>query len=263
MTSSEIQRQTLKKRLIGREQIFGAWTSIGHPSITEIFCKSGVDFVGIDIEHSTISLEQAQQIIMACHGAGVYCLPRIASHNMEMVKRLLDSGADGIIVPMVSTAFEVKEIIKWCKYPPAGQRSYGIARGQGYGFDFSSYIEEWNKKSILIIQIESTRAIENIEELLDYEEVDGAMIGPYDLSGSMGIPGQIDHTRITEAVNIVIDSCKRHGKACGTQIINPDSMSVKSAFGKGYTFIVLASDIFALWNWSENMKCIVESEGRQ
>jgi len=259
MISTEIEGQNLKKRLNGRAQVFGAWTSLGHASIAEIFCKCGVDFVGIDIEHSTISLEQAQHIIMACHGAGVFCLPRIASHNMEMVKRLLDAGADGIIVPMVSTPSEVEEIVKWCKYPPVGERSYGIARAQGYGFDFEPYVEEWNTKSILIIQIESARGIENIEELINHGEVDGAMIGPYDLSGSMGIPGQIDHPKIAEAESIVINACKKRGKACGTQMIDPDRAGVKGAFEKGYTFVVLASDIFALWSWSRKMKRIMDS----
>ena len=259
MTGTEIERQNLKKMLTGRVRVFGAWTSLGHPSIAEIFCRCGVDFVGIDIEHSTISLEQAQHIIMACQGAGVCCLPRIASHNMEMVKRLLDVGADGIIVPMVSTASEVEEIVNWCKYPPAGQRSFGIARAQGYGFDFEPYVKQWNEKSILIIQIESTRGIDNIEQIINHEQVDGAMIGPYDLSGSMGIPGQINHPRIKEAESVVINACKRHKKACGTQMIDPDKASVNIAFEKGYTFVVLASDIFALWNWSRGIKGILDS----
>ncbi len=254
------KRSELKRKLRARERIFGTWTSIAHPSITEIFTRSGADFVGIDIEHSTISQEQSQRIIAACQSNNSLCLPRIASHNMEMIKRLLDSGADGLIVPMVSTMEEVAQIISWCKYPPLGKRSFGIARGQGYGFDFDSYVKEWNETSSLIIQIESVQGIENINELLSYQEIDGAMIGPYDLSGSLGIPGLIDHPRVLEATRLVIEACAKFGKACGTQIIEPDRENLEKAFSAGYTFVVLASDIFILWKWAERINGLISKE---
>lgn len=252
------KRVELKSKLRNREKIFAAWISIAHPSITEIFTRSGVDFVGIDIEHSTITQEQSQRIIAASQAGRTLCLPRIASHNMEMIKRLLDSGADGIIVPMVSTPEEVEQLISWCKYPPLGKRSFGIARGQGYGFDFDNYIKNWNELSSLIVQIESIQGVDNIEKILSYEEIDGAMIGPYDLSGSLGIPGQLDHPRVVKASKEVIDACSRLGKACGTQVIEPDSENVDKAFDDGYTFVVLASDIFVLWKWSERMSRLIQ-----
>lgn len=251
------RRSLLKEKLRSRESVFAAWTSIAHPSITEIFACSSVDFIGIDIEHSTISQEQAQRIIAAAQAGGTLCLPRIASHNMEMIKRLLDSGADGIIVPMVNTAEEVERLISWCKYPPLGKRSFGIARGQGYGFDFDKYIKNWNELSSLIVQIESIQGVENIEKILSYEEIDGAMIGPYDLSGSLGIPGQLDSPLVTEAAKKVINACAVAGKACGTQIVEPDGKNIEEAFSAGYTFVVLASDIFILWKWAERIKPLI------
>lgn len=253
------RRVELKSKLRNRERVFGAWTSLAHPSITEMFTHSGVDFVGIDIEHSTINQGESQRIIAASQAGGSLCLPRIASHNMEMVKRLLDSGADGIIVPMISTTEGVEKIISWIKYPPVGNRSYGIARGQGYGVDFEKYTNEWNDISSIIVQIESKEGIENIDKILSYDEIDGAMIGPYDLSGSLGIPGQIDSPIIAEAVKKVINACNRHGKACGTQDIAPDKESVEKAFKTGYTFIVLASDIFILWKWSQKMRDLLKN----
>jgi 2-dehydro-3-deoxyglucarate aldolase len=252
------KRQLLKYKFRSRQKVFAAWTSLAHPSITEMFTRSGVDFIGIDIEHSTISQEQSQRIIAACQANDTLCLPRIASHNMEMIKRLLDSGADGVIVPMVDTPDEVERLISWCKYPPLGKRSFGIARGQGYGFDFEDYTREWNGSSSLIIQIESVRGVENIERLLSYEEIDGAMIGPYDLSGSMGIPGQLDHPLVVEAGRKVIDACMKYCKACGTQLIEPDEVGITNAFRSGFTFVVLASDIFILWKWAAGMKGMME-----
>lgn len=244
------RRRNLKAKLRRRRRVYAAWTSLAHPSITEIFARSGVDFVGIDIEHSTISQEQARQIIAACQGNGILCLPRIASHNMEMIKRLLDSGADGIIVPMVSEPQEVERLISWCKYPPRGQRRYGISRAQAYGFDFDEYANGWNESSVLIIQIESVQGVQNIDKLLAFEDVDGAMIGPYDLSGSMNIPGRIDDPRVTRAARKVIAACSEFHKACGTQIIEPDVKNIRKAFASGYTFTVLASDVFILWKWA-------------
>lgn len=253
------KRERLKARLKNRKRIFAGWTSLAHPSIAEIFARAGFDFIGIDIEHSTISQEQSQRIIAACQGNGTPCLPRVASHNIEMIKRLLDSGADGIIVPMVSMPEEVEQLISWCKYPPLGKRSFGIARGQGYGFDFDQYTKTWNESSSFIIQVESIQGVENIEKLLSYDDVDGAMIGPYDLSGTLGVPGKLDHPSVAEACKKVIVACAKFSKACGTQIIEPDMNNIEAVFSKGYTFVVLASDIFILWKWAERIKDLIAS----
>jgi 2-dehydro-3-deoxyglucarate aldolase len=241
---------------LSRQQAFGAWTSLAHPSITEIFAASGVDFIGIDLEHSTISLEQAQRIIAAAQAGGAACFPRVASHNGEHVKRLLDSGADGIIFPMVSTEAQVQQIVEWCKYPPAGKRSYGVARAQGYGADFDRYVKDWNESSTIVIQIESIEGVQAIDQLLQHPAVDGVMIGPYDLSGSLGIPGQITHSRVTEACSEVVSACKRQDKACGTQIVDVTREAVDAAFAAGFTFAVLSSDVFLLWKWSEHIRRI-------
>jgi len=251
------QRHNLKAKLRNRQRVFAGWTSLSNPSIAEIFARSGIDFVGIDIEHSTISQEQSQRIIAACQGNGTLCLPRVASHNKEMIKQLLDSGADGVILPMVNTPEETEKFISHCKYPPLGKRSFGIARAQGYGFDFDDYIKNWNASSSLIAQIESIQGVENIDKILSFEEIDGAMIGPYDLSASLGIPGQLDHPRALDAIKKVIAACAKYGKACGTHIIEPSQKSVSKAFFDGCTFVVLASDVFLLWKWSEKMSKII------
>jgi len=237
---------------------FGAWTSLGHPSITEIFTRSGVDFVGIDLEHSTISQEQTQRIIATAHAGGAVCLPRVASHNGEQIQRVLDSGAGGILVPNVSSVEEIRRLVEWVKYPPMGKRSFGVARAQGYGFDFDQYTQNWNERSILLIQIESIQSVEIAPELLAHDAVDGVMIGPYDISGSLGVPGQLQHPRLTQACSRVILAARQLGKACGTQIVEPTPESVSAAFSEGYTFVVLASDIFVLWKWSERMQQTIE-----
>jgi len=242
----------------GDRPVFGAWTSLAHPSITELFTRSGVDFIGIDLEHSTISQEQAQRIIAAAQGGGVACLPRVASQNGEQIRRLLDSGADGIIVPNVSSPAEIERCVEWMKYPPIGKRSYGVARAHGYGLDFDTYVATWNERSSLIIQVESIGAVETIGSLLSAEAVSGVMIGPYDISGSLGIPGQLKHPSVTEACRRVLEACGRHRKACGTQLVEPTEETVATALDSGYTFLVLASDVFVLWKWAERMGHLVQ-----
>ncbi|MBI4354499.1 MAG: 4-hydroxy-2-oxovalerate aldolase [Candidatus Omnitrophica bacterium] len=248
----------LARRLRRREPVFGAWTSLGHPSITEMFGIAKVDFVGIDVEHSTINQEQSQRIIAAAQAGGIACLPRVASHNGEQIRRLLDSGADGVIVPNVSRPEEIERLIQWCDYPPKGSRSYGVARAQGYGTSFDAYVKTWNDRCTLIIQIESIHAVEAIDQLLTHEEVSGVMIGPYDISGSLNLPGQLDHPRVHEACAEVIAACQRSRKACGTQLIEPTAEGIAAAFAQGYTFVVLASDVFVLWKWSERMREITQ-----
>ncbi|MFA6051846.1 MAG: aldolase/citrate lyase family protein [Methylobacter sp.] len=253
------KRAALKERLRQRERLFAGWVSYAHPSITETFARAGFDFIAIDMEHSTISVEQAQRIISACQSEGVPCLPRPVSHSNDWFKPLLESGADGLLVQMVNTPEEVEAIIRYLKYPPMGNRSYGVNRAQAYGFDFDSYIQNWNDTSSFIIQVESIQAVENIEKLLAFDEVDGVMVGPYDISGSLGVPGQTSHPLVIEASRKVIAACERFGKSCGTQVADASEESVQTLFDLGYTYAILSSDLFVLWKWAEKMQGMIKS----
>jgi len=254
------KRKILKSKLRDRAKVFGAWTSIGDPQISEAFAHTGVDFIGIDIEHSSISFQQSQRIIAAAQAYGTCCLPRIPSHSMETIKRLMDSGADGVIVPMVETVGEVEKLIEWTKYPPVGKRSFGVNRAHDYGFGFDTYIKDWNESSTLIVQIESTKGIENLEAILKFDEIDAVMLGPFDLSGSLGIPGQVDHPKIQEAAQLMTELSRKYKKGCGTQVVDPQPENVHAAFEQGNTFVVLSSDIFLLWKWGERMKQLIKNE---
>lgn len=248
------RRKTLKQKLQKREKVFAAWTSIPDPQITEIFANLHVDFVGIDIEHGVQGYQHCQRIIAAAQAGGSLCLPRVASHNPEMIKRLLDSGADGMILPMVESPKQVEQIIQWVKYPPLGKRSFGVNRAHNYGFDFAEYTAGWNECSSLILQIESQEGIDQLDAMLRYEEVDGVMFGPYDYSGSVGLPGQIEHEKVQAACQKVIELAAKHGKACGNQIVDLSTEMIQAKFKEGYTFLVLSSDIFLMWKWAEQTR---------
>jgi 2-dehydro-3-deoxyglucarate aldolase len=253
------KRAALKQKLRRRERLFAGWVSYAHPSITETFARAGFDFIAIDMEHSTISVEQAQRIIAASQIEGVPCLPRPVSHSNDWIKPLLESGADGLLVQMVNTPEEIEAIIGHLKYPPVGRRSFGVNRAQAYGFDFDEYVANWNDTSTCIIQVESIQAVENIEKLLAFEHVDGVMIGPYDISGSLGVPGQTSHQLVIEASRRVVVACERFGKSCGTQVADVSKSSVQALFDLGYTYAILGSDLFVLWKWAEQMQTIIRS----
>jgi 2-dehydro-3-deoxyglucarate aldolase len=252
------RRAALKKKFRNRERLFGAWISYSHPSITETMARAGFDFIAIDMEHSTITVEQAQHIIAATQAEGSLCFPRPVSHSNDWIKPLLESGADGMLVQMVDTPAEVKNLLALIKYPPRGRRSFGVNRAQGYGFDFESYVRTWNESSSFIIQIESVAAVDNIDALLAYEDVDAVMLGPYDLSGSLGVPGQLSHPDVIDASKKVIAACRTRGKSCGTQVADPTPDNIRALFELGHTYAVLGSDLFALWKWSERMMQLIE-----
>ena len=236
MKKQTLRQQKLKQALRNREQLFAAWVSYAHPSITETFAKAGFDFIAIDMEHSTISLTEGQRIIAACQSEGVPCLPRPVSHSNDY-----------------------RSLINDLKFPPIGKRSYGVSRAQGYGFDFNEYITHWNETSTFMIQVESIDAVNNIEELLSFDEIDAVMVGPYDISGSLGVPGQLDHPKVLEASKKVIKACEKYGKSCGTQLNDPNPENIQSLFDMGYTFAILGSDLFVLWKWAEQMQQIIKS----
>jgi 2-keto-3-deoxy-L-rhamnonate aldolase RhmA len=251
-------RKSLKHKLRKRERLFAGWISYAHPSIAETFAYAGFDFIAIDMEHSTISLEQGQRIIAATQSLGVPCLPRPVSHSNDWIKPLLESGADGMIMQMVNTGEELKQICDHVKYPPEGNRSFGVNRAQNYGFTFDEYVKDWNDSSILIIQVESQKAVDNIEELLENPLVDGVMVGPYDISGSLGVPGQLEHPKVVEASRKVILACEKAGISCGTQLADVNEAGINRMFDLGYTYSILGSDLFVLWKWAAEMKALIK-----
>lgn len=250
-------RSELKQKLKNRQLIFGGWVSFSHPSITEIFSEINLDFMAIDIEHSTINFEQTQRIISSSQGLNVPCLPRPVSYSNDIIKPILDSGADGLIIPTVNNKADVDQIINNMKYPTIGKRTYGINRAQSYGFETNNYFESWNKTSNLIVQIETKEGVENIEEILSSSWVDGVMIGPYDLSGSYGKPGDLNHPDVINASKTIVKYAQTHKKSCGTQISDPNDENVKKLVDFGYNFIILSSDLFILYNWAKQMDKII------
>ena len=247
-------RQDLKEKLKKRDKtLFVGWISFSHPSITEIFSNISFDFNVIDMEHSTITHEQAQRIIAASQSYGVPCIPRIVSHSIDHIKPLLDSGPDGMMFPTVSNVNEVNNLFDNLKYPPLGKRTFGVNRAQNYGVSIENYFASWNDSSSFFIQIETKEGVENLEEILLLKKVDAVMIGPYDLSGSLGVPGQLDSEILNQYCKKVSEICSKFNVSCGIQINEVNQKNIIKNIDLGFDFIVLGSDLFALWKWSEEV----------
>lgn len=221
-------RKDLKNKLLKREKtLFVGWISFSHPSITEIFSNINFDFNVIDMEHSTINIGEAQRIIAASQFYGVPCIPRIVSHSVDQIKPLLDSGPDGMMFPTVSSVQEANFLYQSFKYPPIGKRTFGVNRAQNYGISIDNYFSNWNETSSFMIQIENKEGVENLEKILSHQTIDAVMIGPYDLSGSLGVPGQLESDIVISNCKKVSNICKKNNVSCGIQINEVNSENIK------------------------------------
>lgn len=195
-------------------------TEFKGPEVVRIMAAAGFDFVFIDAEHSTYSLEAISDIVRVCKGLDLACLVRVADPEYHLIARTLDAGAQGLMVPRVETPEVVRAIVQAAKYPPLGERGFGP---RGIVTDYREMsvrerMEAVNEDTVIVLQIERKRAIENIDQMVSVRGVDAALIGPNDLSISLGVPGEHGHPLMVEAIQRVVDACRRHGAASGIHI---------------------------------------------
>jgi 2-keto-3-deoxy-L-rhamnonate aldolase RhmA len=224
----------------------GSWITLNNPSIAEIMADAGFDWLCVDMEHSVTDYTEAQQLILAIQSKGLKAFVRVGENNTRIIKRILDAGADGIIVPSVNSAAEARKAVEAVKYPPHGKRGVGLARAQSYGFGFEQYRDGASKEIKLIVQIEHIDAIRELDAILQTDGVDGTFIGPYDLSGSLGKPGQWDESDVKEALIIYEETVKKYDKWIGFHVIQPDYNLVNEKIAKGYNFIAFSLDVLFL-----------------
>ncbi len=238
----------IKRKLKAGEVTLGSWMSMGHVSVAEILSGAGYEWVVIETEHTAIDNSEVLRLVGAIEHAGAVPLVRLAWVDPIQSKAVLDSGAAGVLVPMVNSREDAELAVKMVKYPPVGFRGVGLARAQGYGARFAEYVAEANDATLLIVQIEHKDAVANIEEILSVPGIDGTFIGPYDLSMSMGLPGQLDHPNVLAAKQKVLKATKAHGLAAGIHLVHPDraAAEVASCVSQGYQFIALGTDILFL-----------------
>lgn len=232
----------LKERLRKRELTVGSWMGIGSTAIAEIMSKAGFEWLVIDMEHSSISESQCAELIRVVDLSGKAPLVRTGANDPLLIKRAMDAGAHGVIVPMVNTREDAEKAVAAVKYPPCGTRGVGLSRAQGYGTSFDEYKRWVEEESVVIIQVEHIDAVENIDEILAVDGIDGFIIGPYDLSGSIGTPGEFNGKRMLKALDKVKKASNRTNISAGYHVVPPRPALVREKIREGYTFIAYSVD---------------------
>jgi 2-dehydro-3-deoxyglucarate aldolase/4-hydroxy-2-oxoheptanedioate aldolase len=209
-----------RERLLRGETVFGCIAQCYRsPEVARTFAAAGFDYVFIDMEHGALDMETVQDIIKAALERGITPIVRVAELLYSLAARLLDAGAQGIILPRVEDPALLAEALSWLRYPPVGKRGYGInAPMIGYeSRGVPEIIEHFNRNTLAVVQFESVTALERADELLSVKGLDVIMVGPADLSISLGVAGQFDHPQLVEAVDGLIAKCVRHGVIPGIQ----------------------------------------------
>lgn len=210
----------LKSTIENKQHAIGTFLGVANPSIVEILGYTGLDFIVIDTEHGPYDTMPMSDLIRAAESKGLSPIVRVADLTHKEIQRALDNGAEGIIIPCLRDVDSFRKAVDLTKFAPLGNRGFIKGRGSGFGNEpwasgtLTEYMQNSNEKVLLLPQCETKEALDNIEEIVQIEGIDGIFIGPFDLSISMGIPGQFDAPEFKEAVDRILSACRQAGKLC-------------------------------------------------
>jgi len=219
----------------------GSWMQLPHASVAEIIGSADFDWVAVDMEHGAISVHQLPDIFRALELAGALPLARLAQAHPKDCKQVLDAGAGGVIVPMIENADQLINLKDACRWPPSGKRGVGFSRANLFGKYFDTYFEE-AQMPLLIAMIENYKAVSNLSEILAVNGLDAILIGPYDLSASMGLTGEFESPEFIACIDKILKLCNLSNIPCGIHIIKPDPENLKLKINEGYLFLAYSID---------------------
>lgn len=243
-------KKSFRSRLWDGQQLLGMVVSMRTPDAAELLAEAGFDWLFIDNEHGAYSIAELQAMLQAA-GRDFDCLIRIPALEESSIKKALDIGASGVIVPQVNTAEQAACVVRWGRYPPAGGRGLGIARAQHYGFGLQEYADNANERIALVIQAESAEAAANIESIVQVAGIDAVFIGPYDLSASLGKTGEVDHPAVQQAIAHITRVCKLHHMPLG--IFGGGAEAVRPYLQQGFQLIAAGVDAALLGSAAREM----------
>lgn len=232
----------LRRAIRSREPVAGTWLSIGHPAVAEISAGLGFDFVTIDTEHAPLGTETVENMLRAVDAADgeTEAVVRVAWNDPVRIKRALDVGPAGIMVPMVETREDAEAAVDAIRYPPEGSRGIAAARASDYGRSFEEYVENANGDLLTIVQVESERAVGNAAEIASVDGIDALLIGPADLSASLGAFGEDDDRAVSKAIDRVLDAAHDADVPVGTLATSTDQIAWR--VGQGFDFLITGVD---------------------
>lgn len=219
--------------------MLGTILTLPSPDTAELLSQAGFDWLFVDMEHTSLGVKDVQRVLQAV-GKEFPCLVRIPVLDEGWIKKTLESGPAGIIVPHVNTPEEAEKILRWSKYPPEGTRSVGISRAQGYGLNLQEYMRKANKTIAVVPQVEHVEAVKNLESFVKIPGLSALFVGPYDLSGSVGKIGNVTDPEVQRMIQKVQAICSKAGIATG--IFGVDAEAVKSYIDIGYSLIAVGTD---------------------
>ena len=231
----------IRKKLKDGRCSVGSWMQIPHSSIAEIMGQAGYDWVAIDLEHGAVSVHQLPDLFRALELGNTLPLVRLAHGHFKDCKQALDAGAGGVIVPMIKSAKQLREVRDAIRWPPAGNRGVAFSRANLFGKYFNDYIEE-AKQPMLIAMIEHIDAIDELDEILKVKGLDAILIGPYDLSASMGLTAQFDHSEFVKAIKDIKSKSEFAKIPCGVHVVEPSINDLQAKVDDGYRFIAYSID---------------------
>lgn len=225
------------KSLLKKKTTLGTWITIPHRFLVEIAKFNEFDWVCFDIEHSTTNIDQLGSLISVANGSQIASFVRVYGNDPVIIKRVMDAGAAGIIVPMINSKEEALKAYDYMHYPPLGTRGVGLGSAQVYGGNFEAYKKWLADEAALIVQIEHIEAVRNLESILSLSQVDGFIVGPYDLSASLGRPGDFHNPEFVDAMKEIVRVQKKFNKCRGIHIVEPDVQQIKTYADEGFNFI--------------------------
>jgi len=235
---------TFKKRLKSGEIMFGFEIDYPDPSITEMASRQGFDFLWLDMEHEAVDNESILGEIIACSAGKSASLVRVPCNEPWVAKRILEMGPDGIIFPMVNSVTEAKLAMDSCMYPPYGKRGFGPRRACNYMLeDMSTYINEAPERLCRFIQIEHIDAVRDLDAILKVPFLDGVIVGPCDLSGSIGLLNDIFNPKVLDLIDEVIAKSKAAGIPVGIAVGADTTEQLKFWLDRGFQFISAGCDL--------------------
>lgn len=228
-----------RQRLLAGERLFGTMVTLDSPAIVETLCHLGYDWLFIETEHAPLLPDAVARIVQAA--GDTPCIVRLSRGDEISIKRALDAGAAGIMVPQVNSAAHARLVVSYAKYAPMGSRGIGLNRASKYGLEFATYLAEANDATTIIVQAEHIDAVENIEEICAVEGIDAVFVGPYDLSASLNRTGRLHDPEVVAAVARVREVCQARERRLGYFGLTPDL--VLPRLDEGYTLLCCGVDI--------------------
>lgn len=244
-------KSKVKSKLSKKDFTLGTWLTIPSTAIVDILGIVGFEWFVIDMEHSHFNNESILNLISQGHGNNLEVFVRVDENNPSTIKRVLDAGADGIIVPLVKTPEEAQNAVDATRYPPSGKRGVGLNRAQGYGAFFEEY-KNWHHNLKVIPQIEHIDAVKNLDKILKVKGVDGIIVGPYDLSASMGSPGEYSKNEVKKVLDEIEKTTLRSEKSLGFHVVEPEGEIINKLVSKGYNFLAFSLDFKILIEGYQN-----------